>query len=208
MAMTSPPHASQKDLNQSIVLRGRSARTHVQTRRAGASGTCGTTARAPRQSRCPSQSSAPQRTPSRALTSTGQGASRHSMIKHHTKLHLHRLHNIRFPAHTLTFLQWSLFRSVPKTVLREEVYYRTAYHWRPCARLLVRTPCLSRCSEYQKKSDSHFCEPPKTRQQPTFALFCTIIGRVSLTVVFGMGTCVSSRVVSPDIFTNSQQRKP
>ena len=49
------------------------------------------------------------------------------------------------------------------------------------------------------KSGSHFCEPPKTRQQPTFALFCTIIGHVSLTVVFGMGTCVSSRVASPDI---------
>ena len=46
----------------------------------------------------------------------------------------------------------------------------------------------------RKKSGLHFCKPPKTRQQPTFALFCTIIGHVSLTVVFGMGTCVSSRV--------------
>jgi hypothetical protein len=46
--------------------------------------------------------------------------------------------------------------------------------------------------EGQKKSGSHFCEPPeRTRQQPTFALFCTIIGCVSLTVVFGMGTGVS-----------------
>ena len=50
-----------------------------------------------------------------------------------------------------------------------------------------------------KKSDLHYCKSPKTRQQPTFALFCTIIGHVSLTVVFEMGTCVSSRVASPDI---------
>lgn len=45
----------------------------------------------------------------------------------------------------------------------------------------------------EKKRLAFLRAAQRTRQQPTFALFCTIIGCVSLTFVFGMGTGVSSR---------------
>jgi hypothetical protein len=68
---------------------------------------------------------------------------------------------------------------------------------------------ISEYSEWQQKKRLAFLRAAiRTRQQPTFALFCTIIGCVSLTFVFGMGTGVSSRTSSPDNNWLPDQQQP